>query len=86
MKIGISVCSMHVVTDPRVGAQNMIERAATARHSGLDSLFVGDHHVTPVPYYQNNVILARMLAEWGKTPLVLFTCCHCGTRYFLQSR
>ena len=68
MKIGISVCSMHVVTDPRAGAQNMIERAATARHSGLDSLFVGDHHVTPVPYYQNNVILARMLAEWGENP------------------
>ena len=68
MKIGISVCSLHVVTDPREGAKNMIERTAAAREAGLDSLFVGDHHVTPVPYYQNNVILARMLAEWGEKP------------------
>ena len=68
MKIGISVCSLHAVTDPSEGATNMIERAAAARDAGLDSLFVGDHHVTPIPYYQNNVILARMLAEWGDRP------------------
>lgn len=46
----------------------MIERTASAREAGLDSLFVGDHHVTASPYYQNNVILARMLAEWGSKP------------------
>lgn len=68
MKIGISVSSSHYVEDPHEGARNMIERARAARDAGLDSLFVGDHHVTPFPYYQNNVILARMLAEWGNRP------------------
>ena len=63
MNIGISVCSLYPVENPRTGAQYMIERAAMAKAAGLDSLFVGDHHVTPAPYYQNNVILARMLAE-----------------------
>ena len=33
-------------------AQNMIERARAARQADLDSLFVGDHHVTHQPYYQ----------------------------------
>jgi alkanesulfonate monooxygenase SsuD/methylene tetrahydromethanopterin reductase-like flavin-dependent oxidoreductase (luciferase family) len=46
----------------------MIERAAAARQSGLDSLFVGDHHATPGPYYQNVPILGRLLAEWGDAP------------------
>ena len=46
----------------------MIERARAAKQAELDTLFVGDHHVTPYPYYQNNVILARMLAEWGERP------------------
>jgi alkanesulfonate monooxygenase SsuD/methylene tetrahydromethanopterin reductase-like flavin-dependent oxidoreductase (luciferase family) len=68
MKIGISVCSSYGVDDPRVGARNMIERARASRQAGLDTLFIGDHHVTPFPYYQNNVMLARMLAEWGDKP------------------
>jgi alkanesulfonate monooxygenase SsuD/methylene tetrahydromethanopterin reductase-like flavin-dependent oxidoreductase (luciferase family) len=68
MKIGISVSSSHMVNDPREGAANMIARAKAANEAGLDTLFVGDHHVTPFPYYQNNVILARMLAEWGDKP------------------
>ncbi|HAT26509.1 MAG TPA: hypothetical protein DCS89_05815, partial [Gammaproteobacteria bacterium] len=68
MKIGISVTSSHSVEDPREGARNMIDRARASRDAGLDTLFVGDHHVTPFPYYQNNVILARMLAEWGDKP------------------
>ena len=68
MKIGISLTSRHVVQDPREGARWMIERAAAARHAGLDSLFVGDHHATPVPYYQNVSILGRLLAEWGDAP------------------
>jgi alkanesulfonate monooxygenase SsuD/methylene tetrahydromethanopterin reductase-like flavin-dependent oxidoreductase (luciferase family) len=46
----------------------MVERAAAARRAGLDSLFVGDHHATPGPYYQNVPITARMLAEWGDRP------------------
>lgn len=46
----------------------MIERARAARQADLDSLFVGDHHITPSPYYQNSAILGRMLAEWGDKP------------------
>jgi alkanesulfonate monooxygenase SsuD/methylene tetrahydromethanopterin reductase-like flavin-dependent oxidoreductase (luciferase family) len=46
----------------------MVEQAATAWDAGLDSLFVGDHHVTGGPYYQNSPILGRLLAEWGDRP------------------
>jgi alkanesulfonate monooxygenase SsuD/methylene tetrahydromethanopterin reductase-like flavin-dependent oxidoreductase (luciferase family) len=34
----------------------------------LDSLFIGDHHATPFPYFQNSPMLGRMLAEWGDKP------------------
>lgn len=69
MRVGLSMSSSHNVSDPREGARWMIERAAAARDAGLDSLFVGDHHVTgPRPYYQNIAILGRMLAEWGDRP------------------
>jgi alkanesulfonate monooxygenase SsuD/methylene tetrahydromethanopterin reductase-like flavin-dependent oxidoreductase (luciferase family) len=46
----------------------MIERAAAAHRAGLDSLFVGDQHVSPTPYYQNTPMLGRLLGEWGKAP------------------
>jgi alkanesulfonate monooxygenase SsuD/methylene tetrahydromethanopterin reductase-like flavin-dependent oxidoreductase (luciferase family) len=46
----------------------MIERAAAARRAALDSLFVGDQHVSPTPYYQNTPMLGRLLAEWGEAP------------------
>jgi len=46
----------------------MIERAAAAHRAGLDSLFVGDQHVSPSPYYQNTPMLGRLLAEWGEAP------------------
>jgi alkanesulfonate monooxygenase SsuD/methylene tetrahydromethanopterin reductase-like flavin-dependent oxidoreductase (luciferase family) len=46
----------------------MVERTKTARQADLDSLFVGDHHVTPTAYFQNTAILGRMLAEWGNKP------------------
>src|SRR2546425_10855799 len=68
MRVGISLTSSHAVKDPRDGARFMIERAAAAHRSGLDSLFVGDHHSTPAPYYQNVPILGRLLAEWGDAP------------------
>jgi len=69
MKIGTSLRSSYPVADPREGARWMVERAAAAAAAGLDSLFVGDHHVTgPVPYYQNSAILGRLLAEWGDRP------------------
>ena len=46
----------------------MIERAAAARRAGLESLFIGDQHVSPTPYYQNTPMLGRLLAEWGEAP------------------
>jgi alkanesulfonate monooxygenase SsuD/methylene tetrahydromethanopterin reductase-like flavin-dependent oxidoreductase (luciferase family) len=46
----------------------MVERARAAREAGLDSLFLGDHHVTGGPYYQNVPMLGRLLAEWGRAP------------------
>lgn len=68
MKIGISVTSAFDVADARHGARYMAERARAAWEAGLTSLFVGDHHVTPRPYYQNSPILGRLLAEWGDRP------------------
>src|SRR3954453_12627164 len=69
MRIGISLTSNHPdVKNPRQGARGMIERAAAACRSGLDTLFVGDQHVSPTPYYQNTPMLGRLLAEWGTAP------------------
>ena len=68
IKIGISVSSSHKGFSPQDGADRMVERARAARQADLDSLFVGDHHVTPFPYFQNSVILAHMLNEWGEKP------------------
>ena len=68
MRVSISVQSAYNVNDPREGARHMIGRARAAREAGLDALFVGDHHATPRPYYQNTAILGRMLAEWGDRP------------------
>jgi alkanesulfonate monooxygenase SsuD/methylene tetrahydromethanopterin reductase-like flavin-dependent oxidoreductase (luciferase family) len=50
MRVGISLTSSQAdAEDPCQGARWMIERTATARHAGLDSLFVGDHYVSPTP-------------------------------------
>src|SRR6516162_2410330 len=69
MRVGISLTSNYPdVKDPRQGARWMIERAAAARRASLDSLFVGDQHVSPTPYYQNTPMLGRLLAEWGDAP------------------
>ena len=69
MRVGISLTSNYPdVKDPRQGARRMIERCAAARRAALDSLFVGDQHVSPTPYYQNTPILGRLLAEWGEAP------------------
>ncbi len=69
MKVGISLTSNHPdAKDPRQGARWMIERAAAAHRAALDSLFVGDQHVSPTPYYQNTPMLGRLLAEWGTAP------------------
>ncbi len=68
MRVGISLTSHHDVADPREGARWMIERAQAARRAGLDSLFLGDHHAVPEPYYQNVPMLGRLLAEWDAKP------------------
>src|ERR1700752_3952935 len=69
MRVGISLTSNHPdVKDPRQGAGWMIERVAAAHRAGLASLFVGDQHVSPTPYYQNAPMLGRLLAEWGDAP------------------
>jgi alkanesulfonate monooxygenase SsuD/methylene tetrahydromethanopterin reductase-like flavin-dependent oxidoreductase (luciferase family) len=68
MRVGVSLRSSFDVTDGRTGARWMVERAAAASAAGLDSLFVGDHHVTGAPYYQNTPVLGRLLAEWGDAP------------------
>lgn len=68
MRVGISLTSRHDVADPREAALWMIERAQAARRAGLDSLFLGDHHAVPEPYYQNVPMLGRLLAEWDEKP------------------
>lgn len=68
MRLGLSLRSAHDVGDVRAGARWMVERARAARAADLDSLFVGDHHVVGIPYYQNSPILGRLLAEWGSKP------------------
>src|ERR1700722_2477580 len=69
MRVGISLTSNHPdAANPRQGARWMIERVAAAQRSGLDTLFVGDQHVSPTPYYQNTPMLGRLLAEWGTAP------------------
>ena len=68
MRVGVSLRSGYVIDDARTGARWMIERARAAHDAGLDSLFVGDHHGVPVPYYQNSPMLGRLLAEWDDRP------------------
>lgn len=68
MKIGISINSSYPGIDARLGARHMIDRARAADQTSLDSLFLGDHHITPSNYYQNMPMLGRLLAEWGPRP------------------
>jgi alkanesulfonate monooxygenase SsuD/methylene tetrahydromethanopterin reductase-like flavin-dependent oxidoreductase (luciferase family) len=68
MDIGVSLRSGYAPMDARLGTRWMVDRAKAAAAAGLDSLFVGDHHNVPVPYYQNVPILGRLLAEWDDRP------------------
>ena len=68
MRIGISVCSAYPEGNARTSARYMVQRVRAARDADLDSLFVGDHHVTARPYFQNSPILGRLLAEWNNKP------------------
>lgn len=68
MRVGVSLRSGYATDDARQGARWLVERARAAREAGLDSLFLGDQHVTAYPYYQNSPMLGRLLAEWGDRP------------------
>jgi alkanesulfonate monooxygenase SsuD/methylene tetrahydromethanopterin reductase-like flavin-dependent oxidoreductase (luciferase family) len=68
VNIGASLRTAYAPPDVRTGARWIIERARAAAAAGLDSLFVGDHHNVPVPYYQNVAIMGRLLAEWNDRP------------------
>ena len=86
MRIGISISSTYQVTDYRIGARWMVERARAAAEAGLDSLFVGDHHVTPQPYYQNTPISARTLADGTMRQPARSICFPFATRCYWQKR
>ena len=64
MRVTTSFSSTYLVDDARAGAGQMIDRARAAYAAGLEGLYVGDHHATSVPYYQNSPILGRLTAEW----------------------
>jgi len=68
MKVGVSLRSAYAPMDVRTGARWLVERTRAANEAGLDSLFIGDHHNVPVPYYQNVPMLGRLLAEWDDRP------------------
>ncbi|MDH5738238.1 MAG: hypothetical protein OEZ23_07990, partial [Gammaproteobacteria bacterium] len=68
VRIGISISSTYRVADQRQGARHMIDRAKAANVAGLDSLFIGDHHAVPIPYYQNSPMMGRLLGEWDHRP------------------
>jgi alkanesulfonate monooxygenase SsuD/methylene tetrahydromethanopterin reductase-like flavin-dependent oxidoreductase (luciferase family) len=68
MKVGASLRSGYAPMDARTGARWLVERARAANRASLDSLFIGDHHNVPVPYYQNVPMLGRLLAEWDDRP------------------
>ena len=64
MRVSTSLNSAYAVDDVRDGAARMVERTRAAYAAGLEGLYVGDHHATPVPYYQNAPILGRLSVEW----------------------
>jgi len=68
MNVGVSLRSGFAPMDARTGARWLVERARAANDASLDSLFIGDHHNVPVPYYQNVPMLGRLLAEWDERP------------------
>src|SRR5262249_30274362 len=86
VRIGVSLRTAFLVDDARVGAGWIVERAGAAREAGLDCLLVGDHHATPVPYYQNTPLLGRLLAEWGDGPFGALFLLPCGTPYSSPSK
>lgn len=68
MRIGISLATANPSPDVRQTVRDLVERTRAANAAGLDSLFVGDHHINPSPYFQNVPLMGRLLAEWGDRP------------------
>lgn len=68
LAVSVSLRTGHPEVEARAGARRVIERAAAAAAAGLDGLYVGDQHVTSIPYYQNTPMLGRVLAEWDDRP------------------
>src|ERR1700677_2989129 len=73
MRVGISVGTSFSTDGPggqRAGPLAVVSQARAADRAGLDTLTVGDHHVTgPVGYTQNVPMLGRLLAEWTSRPI-----------------
>jgi alkanesulfonate monooxygenase SsuD/methylene tetrahydromethanopterin reductase-like flavin-dependent oxidoreductase (luciferase family) len=63
MRVTTSLNSAYA-TEPRTGAAHMVQRTQAAYAAGLEGLYVGDHHATPVLYYQNAPILGRLSVDW----------------------
>src|SRR4030081_2219962 len=69
MRVGMSLTTDYSrYDDVRLAGSHIVERATAAQQSDLDSLFVGDHHVTARPYLQNVPVMGRLLAAWGDKP------------------
>jgi alkanesulfonate monooxygenase SsuD/methylene tetrahydromethanopterin reductase-like flavin-dependent oxidoreductase (luciferase family) len=63
MRVTTSLNSAYAA-EPREGAARMVERTRAAYAAGLEGLYLGDHHATAVPYFQNAPMLGRLTAEW----------------------
>lgn len=69
MRVGISIGTAFDPAAGRDGPRSVLEQARAAHRAGLDTLSVGDHHVTaPGAFLQNVPVMGRILAEWGDRP------------------
>jgi alkanesulfonate monooxygenase SsuD/methylene tetrahydromethanopterin reductase-like flavin-dependent oxidoreductase (luciferase family) len=66
LRIGVSLTTSYPASlDARAVGRQLVARARAIRESGLDSLFVGDHHNTPGHYFQGLPTIGRLIAEAG---------------------
>ncbi len=82
MKLGLYLCSQHPeADDPRRRFEELVEQTRLAAALGFDSLWAGEHHVTPPFHYLPQLpLLARLAADSGEmavgTNLVLLPLWH----------
>ncbi len=73
IRLGISIGTTFSTAGPqgqREGPRSVLSQAQAAKHAGLDTLTLGDHHATgPAGYVQNVPMLGRLLAEWTDRPI-----------------